>query len=268
MKSNVSLQASINFFNSAQKVWYAAHVLKAALVTTPSIVVRKAVPAIPAQAAILAQAAHPAYPARAAVLASANTVGYAINELYKNSPAYPIGTAIPAIPAKSATLAVAAVAAVVAVPAITAISSPAITAIKGWEDAITITQVSASRSTVVIDLPYFAAELIGSTAFSLGEITPKSLQANAWLDTLANQAPVQGTLPSGVDIATETLEGFLWRNAMDCSHTISNTLVDVAGVPTKVKRLTVDIYHAPYLSSNPGIHLDIMQPTAYVNPGS
>lgn len=63
-------------------------------------------PAIKAVAAVPAQPAHPAYPARPAVLAANNATGYFANELYKNSPAYPVGTPIPAIPPKAATSAV------------------------------------------------------------------------------------------------------------------------------------------------------------------
>lgn len=90
---------------TAQIIIDAVNKLQIALVASP---------AIKAVAGVTPQSAHPAYPARPAVLAANNTTSYVANELYKGSPAYPIGTAIPAIPAKAATAVVQGVSAVAA----------------------------------------------------------------------------------------------------------------------------------------------------------
>ncbi|WP_373545030.1 hypothetical protein [Chamaesiphon sp.] len=249
MKSNLTLQQSIRFTNPAQKLWYAAHVLLAASTNSPAIKVRDAVPAVVAKPAVVAQTAKPARAASAPVLASANTVGYAFGALYLNSPAYPIGTAIPAISAKPASAAVAAVPAIVAVPAVAAITVPAVVAVKGYEDAITITQ-SATELTVVVELPTAQnVGLAGSNKLVIGEITPSNLQATAWLDTLATPIGTSGYSYFGVDLATDTLEQFLYKNALLCTHTIADVVRNVNGSMISCKRIAVTM--APMAGFDP-----------------
>jgi hypothetical protein len=238
MKTNVLLQNKIGFQNPAQKVWYAAHVLKAALTNSPAVLVRNAVPAVAAKPAVLAQTAKPARAATAAVLAAANTTGYAFGELYLNSPAYPAGTAIPAIPAKPASAAVVGVPAVVAIPATTALMSPAVVALKGWEDAIVISK-SATELTVVAELPVIQGTgIVGSVGSFIAEITPSTLQASDWLDEIVyalGQA-------DNSDRTIPTLEQYLYKYALDCNHEVVDTIRNVNGIQVPCKQITATLY--------------------------
>lgn len=240
MKTNPELHNKIGFQNPAQKVWYAAHVLLAASTNSPAIIVRSASPAVAAKPAVIAQTAKPARAATPAILGTANTTGYAFGELYLNSPAYPAGTAIPAISAKPASAAISALSAVAAVAAVAAVSSPAVVAIKGYEDAITITQ-SATQLTVVAELPaYTGVGIVGSNKLVIGEITPSTLQATAFL-----QDPVYslGQNASTADnLSDTTLEQVLYRNALLCDHAIVDIVRDVNGANISCKRITVTLY--------------------------
>ena len=263
MKTNNALQTSLGLDHQAHQVYYAALVLKAALTNSPAVVVRKAVPAVAAKAAVIAQTAKPARAATPAVTAANNTIGYGFGELYLNSPAYPIGTAIPAITAKPASLAVAAVPAVVAVPAVTAISSPAVVAIAGWQDAIQINK-SATLIEIIAELPYSAGVgIVGSDLLSIGEITPSKLQANAWIDQPASSTPK----PYLEDLAIPTLEQYLYKYAQQCDCTITDIIRDVNAVSTPCKRLVINLYPLP--TYDPLSSLAQLNLISYANvPGS
>jgi hypothetical protein len=238
MKTNNTLQTALGLQHQAQQVYYAALVLKSALTNSPAVLVRKAVPAVAAKAAVVAQTAKSARAATPAVTAANNTIGYGFGELYLNSPAYPVGTAIPAISAKPASLAVAAVPAVVAVPAVTAVSSPAVEAITGWENAIQINK-SANLIEIIAELPYSAGVgIVGSNLLSIGEITPSKLQANAWIDSPASLTPK----PYPLDLAIPTLEQYLYKYAQECDCTITDIIRLVNGVSTPCKRLVINLY--------------------------
>jgi hypothetical protein len=238
MKTNISLQASLRCSNPAQKVRYAAHVLKSACTSSPEVSIRKAVATIPAQPAVIAQTAKPLRPASLPVAAINNTTGFGFGELYLNSPAYPAGTAIPAITAKAASAAVVGKNAVAFQPAITAVSSPKVEAIKGYEDAI---QIAISAETIIItaELPYAkGVGIVGSNKLMIGEITPSALQATAWVDSLSESA-LSSVLP---DVSTDTMEQYFYRNALLCDHTITDVVRNVNGVNTSCKRVVVTLY--------------------------
>lgn len=239
MKTNSPLQISLNCFHPSQLAWYSAHVLKSALLNSPAVLVRAAVPAVLPKAAILYQSAKPARAATAAVTAVNNTTGYSFGELYLNSPPYPVGTAIPAIAAKPSSLEVVAQPAVLAVPGITAINAPPVIALKGWEDAIKITRTS-QLCTIEAELPVAAnVGIVGSNKVVIGEITPSALQATAWLDELGSQ-PLNGT--SLNDPSIPTLEQYFWHYAQLCDHTTVDTIRVVNGVSLPCKKITVNVY--------------------------
>lgn len=241
MKTNNTLQTALGLRHQAHQVYYAALVLKSALTSSPAVLVRKAVPAVAAKAAVVSQTAKPARAATPAITAANNTIGYGFGELYLNSPAYPIGTPIPAISPKPASLAVAAVPAVLAVPAISAVSSPLVEAIKGWEDAIQINK-SANLIEIIAELPYSrGVGIVGSNLLSIGEITPAKLQANAWIDAPASSTPY----PRPLDASIPTLEQYLYKYAQECDSTITNIIKLVNGVSTPCKRLVINLYPLP-----------------------
>jgi hypothetical protein len=265
MKTNVTLHNKIGFQLPSAKVWYAAHVLKAALSNSPSVLVRTAVPTVVAKAAIVAQTAKPARAATAAVTAANNTTGFGFGELYLNSPAYPAGTAIPAISAKPASNAIAAANAVTAVPAVTAVNSPAVVALPGWSDAITITKSSQLRTlTVVAELPINqSVGIVGSQKLSIGEITPSNLQATEFLDYIAYSLG-QSVADNPEDI---TLEQVFWRNALACNNSIVDTTKTINGVLVSCKKITVTLYASTsYNFNNDRLQLDQVRVVA--NPGS
>jgi hypothetical protein len=238
MKTNISLQTSLRCSDPAKKVRYAAHVLQAACTSSPEILIRQAVAAIPAKPAILAQTAKPQRPQSAAVAGINNTTGYKFGELYLNSPAYPAGTNIPLITAKPASAEVIGKEATVYVPAVTAVSSPKVDAIPGYEDAISVV-VSAQSIIVTAELPYSkGVRIVGSNKLSIGEITPSALQAKEWVD-FPSEADLAATLP---DVPTDTMEQYLWRNALLCNHTITDIVRNVNGKNISCKRLVVTLY--------------------------
>jgi hypothetical protein len=263
MKTNVLLQNKIGFQNDAQRVLYAATVLKSALTNSVAVLVRPAVPAVAAKAAVIAQTAKTARAATPAVAASANTTGYGFGELYLNSPAYPIGTAIPAIPAKPASAAVVGVPAVPAVPAVTAVFSPAVVAIKGWEDAISIAKIS-STITISAELPVVrGVGIIGSTGTFIGEITPTALQAAAWLEDIVYAL---GQVDNS-DALVTTLEQYLYKYALNCEHAVTDVLRNVAGVSTPCKRIVVTLY--PSNTFDPiAVDTQLSKVSVAANPGS
>jgi hypothetical protein len=262
MKSNPALQANIGLSQQAQRAYYAAHVLKSALVSSPPVVISAAVPAIPAKPAVIAQTAKTARAATPAVAASANTTGYGFGELYLNSPAYPAGTAIPAITAKPASAAVVGSAAVVAVPAIAAVTSPAVIALKGWDDEIVIER-GTNAITITAELPVLTGVgLVGSDKVVIGEITPAALQANAWVDGLINP-----NSPLGTDKASDTLEQYFYTHALQCEHVLADIVRQVNGIAVACKQIAITIYPYTdfnYASSKP----QVMKVGYAANPGS
>ena len=209
MKSNVALQTSLNLSSASQKTWFAANVLKAACTSSPAVLVQAAVPAVAAKPAIIAQTAKPARLASLAVPAASNTTGFTFGQIYLNSPAYPIGTAIPAIPAKPASAAVVAVSAVLAVPAVAAISSPAVVALPEQQNTVTITPNSAANSiAILVKFPVNAGVAIVGGAKKIKEFTPSGLQVTGWVgDRASGTAPILGG-----DLPLETLEDYCYRN--------------------------------------------------------
>lgn len=267
MKTNVALHNKIGFQRESSKVWYAAHVLKAALSNSPAVPVRTAVAAVVAKPAVIAQTAKPARAATTAVTATNNTTGFGFGELYLNSPAYPVGTAIPAISFKPASAAVAAAAAVTAVPAVTALNSPAVVALPGWSDAITITKSSALKTlTVVAELPVNqSVGIVGSQKLSIGEITPSTLQATEFLQQIAYAL---GQSTACIDNAEDTtLEQVLWRNALACNHTIEDTTRTINSALVACKKITVTLYASTSYNFNSS-QLQLDQVRMIANPGS
>jgi hypothetical protein len=182
----IALLNSIGFKSPADKLVYAASLLKAATISSPAVTVFPAVPAVVAKPEVIAQTAKPARLASDPVQGGANT-GYGFGELYLNSPAYPSGTPIPAIPAKPASAAVVGVPGVVGVLAVPAVVAPAIVALKGWEDAIAISVETSGNVRIVAELPVSSsAYLIGSPA-AVNEITPTALTVEKWLDENASR---------------------------------------------------------------------------------
>jgi hypothetical protein len=240
MKTNYPLQTSIGARNPGQKVWYAAHVLRSALRNSPAVLIRAAVTAAPAKPAVIAQTAKPLRVATPAIPGSENTMGYGFGELYLNSPAYPIGTAIPAIPAKAASLAVIGKEATLAVTPVSAITSPAVVAIKGWEDAVTILK-TATELTVIAELPVLTGVgLVGSPKIVIGEITPSTLQANAWVSEIAYSLGEAN--PD--TILAPTLEQYLYNHALECDHLVTDVTRIIDGVSIPCKRVVVTLYHS------------------------
>jgi hypothetical protein len=250
MKTVLPLLNSIGFTNEEQKALYAASVLDAATVSNASFVISAAIPAIPAKPAQIAQTAKPARAATAAVLAAANTIGYAFGELYLNSPAYPIGTAIPAIPAKPASVAVIGYAATPLTPAVAAIMAPAVTARKGWDMAIEITKTT-SNIRIEAYLPYASNGLLVGASVSgvsaILEITPSDLAVTQWIDSKASLTPE--TLSAEVP----TLEQYLYKQALaiiakpSSTSTIDDVIYVAAGVPVACKHLILDLPATDYL---------------------
>jgi hypothetical protein len=196
---SIALLNSIGFTNPAQKVLYAANALKLATTSSPSVTVFPAIPAVIARPEVVAQTAKPFRPATAAVLGGENT-GRSFGELYLNSPAYLPGAPIPAIPDKPASAAVVGIPGVVGVSAVAAVISPAIVAIKGWEDAVSIEVDRLGNIGVIVELPYSTSTaLIGAAATPL-EITPSALVANTWLDVKAsNNAEAISNEPATIE---------------------------------------------------------------------
>jgi hypothetical protein len=245
----LSVLNSIGLREAADRALYAAHLLKTGSVSSPAVTITPAVPAIAAKPAIIAQTAKPARAATAAVTAAQNTTGYGFGELYLNSPAYPIGTPIPAIPAKPASAEVIGVAAVVAVPGVAAVVSPKIDALKGWEDAITINK-TASNIEVIAYLPYASSPLlIGASTSGIGsinEMTAPALTPGAWLGEKSSTTP---------DTATSeplTVERYLYKQALELvaapgsSSTIENANKLVNGVVVPCKKLTLQLAATDY----------------------
>jgi hypothetical protein len=223
------------------------------------VLIRPAVAAVKAVPAVIAQTAKPLRAATALVTAANNTTGYGFGELYLNSPAYPIGTAIPAIGQKPASNAVIGKDAVIGTSASVEVKSPAVVALKGWEDAITIVK-SETEIIVTAELPVAnGVGLVGSTKTVIGEMTPAALQANAWV---SNIVYALGTAtPVAEQVAT--LEQYLYNHALECTHVVTNTMRNIHDFAVPCKKLVITLYPSP--SYNPD-SVDIQLDQVFSNP--
>jgi hypothetical protein len=245
----IALLNSIGLSNEQQKALLAAHMLKAATVSSPAVTITPAVPPKAKVPAVIAQTAKPVRAATQPVAASANTTGFGFGELYLNSPAYPAGIGIPAIGAKPASNAVVGVPEIPAIVGVPAVIAPEIKAIPGWFDAISIAK-SANGVQVVAYLPFKSAPaLIGASTSgidAINEITPASLQPLVWLDQKASLTP------ETIFSEPATLEGYLYKQALaiigqpDSTSTIENTTKLIGANLVSCKKLTLNLFATDY----------------------
>jgi hypothetical protein len=233
----------------ADRALLAAHWLKTATVSSPAVTITLAVPAIAAKAEVIAQTAKAARAATAAVPANAANPAHPFGTLFLNSPAYPAGAALPAFPAKPASAEVIGVPAVVAVPAIPAVVSPAIAALKGWEDAIQINK-TASNIEIIAYLPYASSPmLIGASTSGIGainEMTTPTLIPGKWLGTKASATAGTETL------VPPTVEQYFYKQAQalvalpGSTSTIENSSKSINGVVVPCKKVTLQLAATGY----------------------
>jgi hypothetical protein len=183
MKTSIPVLSSIGFLNHAQRCVYAAFLLKAGSVSSPTVTISPATLRIPAKAQVIAQTAKLARLPSLAVPASENTVGYGFGEIYLNSPAYPAGTVIPPISAKPASLEVIGVPAVAEVPAKTAVVAPPIVVPPHFGNAISI-EKNSDYIDITAYFPIASSPLLmGSSKESFIEITPSALTIPTFIGT-------------------------------------------------------------------------------------
>jgi hypothetical protein len=266
MKTNYPLQKTIGCQNAAQDVLLAALFLKSALSDSPAVIVRAAVAAVAPKAEVIAQNAKPAITTTIpSVPAAENTTGKTFGELYLNSPAYPAGTLIPAITPKPASNAVVGVAAVIGVPAVTEIKSPVVTAIKGWEDAITIENGANNTIIVTAELPVSqGVGLSGSSKIAVREVTPSALQPNVWLSNIVYALGV--ATPASEQVPT--MEEFLYNRALLCESVITDTVRTVLATPTACKKLVVTLHTSSSYSTADSFISQLVRVNPQVFPGS
>jgi hypothetical protein len=263
----IGLLNSIGFTNSAEKALYAASLLKAATVSSPSVVITPAVPPVLAKPAI----AHvPAYPVRAASAAYVTTVAISAGALFAGSPAFAAGANIPAFPAKPATAEVLAVAAVAAVPGIPAVMSPTINALPGWSEAVSIVPSPTSVG-IVAYLPCASSpHLIGASTdgiSSIKELTAPQLDSTVWLDAKASAIPETATAGS----EPLTLEQYFYKYskafiiANPTLGTIENTTKLINNVVVAVKKVTLNLPATGYDANSESLQLNKL---ATVSQGS
>lgn len=269
MKSNLTLHNRIGFQNPAQLVWYAAHVLLAAITSSPAISIRSGSSAVTGKRAIPGYEGFAGFAAKTAVQ---NTTGYTAGEVFPGrpevpaqaaangyaavvriaalapSPAYGIGVAIPrfvAVAARPEQLES------LPVAAISKVDSPKVDAIKGWETAIEITQ-SAEFLTVVAELPvYGGVGIVGSSKLVVGEITPSTLQAPDFIQPGVSDFGQSDSI--ALEINGSTLESIFYHNALLCQHTIVDTIRN--GI--NCKTITVTIFTGnDFNSSSDDLQLD------------
>jgi hypothetical protein len=252
MKTNLPVLSSIGFKNHAQRCVYAAFVLKAAGVSSPPVTISLAVARIPAKAQVIAQTAKLARPPSVAVAASANTVGYGFGQLYLNSPAYPAGTPIPAISAKPASAEVIGVAAVAEVGAKAAVISPAITALPGYGDAITI-EKNADYLDITAYFPIASSPmLLGSAKEQFLEITPATLtippfigqKVSTDVDIFSNSNYIPATLEEYFRYwAFQTInESFNAGEIITAMHSLNGITTRCKKVSLRVKATNYNLY--------------------------
>lgn len=233
----------------ADRALLAAHYLKTATVSSPAVTITPAVPAIPARLEVIAQTAKPARAATAAVAANASNPAYPFGTLFLNSPAYAAGAALPAFPAKPASAVVVGVPAVVGVPQIPAVVSPAITAIKGWEDAIQINK-TASNIEIIAYLPYASSPLLlgsdTSAISAIKEMTMPGLTPGKWLGTKSS------TTAGTETVVPPTVEQYFYKQAQalvvedGSTSTIENSTKLVNGVVIPCKKVTLNLAATNY----------------------
>ncbi len=233
----------------ADRALIAAHWLKIATVSSPSVTITPEIPAVAARPEVKAQTAKPLRPQTAIVTAAQNTTGYAFGELYLNSPAYPAGTQIPAIPQKPASQEVIGVPAVIAVPKVAAVVSPKIDALKGWEDAIEINK-SESNIEIIAYLPYASSPLlIGASTNGIGainEMTMPSLVPGKWIGAKSSNIPgIETSVPP-------TVEQYFYKQAQALvaasggTSTIQNSTRLINGLIVSCKKIVLNIFATNY----------------------
>jgi hypothetical protein len=253
---SLALLNSLGFTNPAQKLAYAATLLKAATISSPAATISPLIPAVAGKPEVIAQTAKPVRPASLAVPGSANQ-GVGFGELYLNSPAYAAGVTIPAIPEKPASAAVIGVPAVQAVPAIPAVIAPAVVALKGWEDAILIdVDRSGTVLLVNVELPIASSNYLIGAAPMVNEITPTALTVDSWIDTKASNIPE--TLTS----EPTTLEQYFYKYAKSyiaerpvVGKIVKSTKV-VNGVTLPTKKVTLTLAINGYDANLDSLQLD------------
>jgi hypothetical protein len=228
----------------ADRALLAAHWLKIATVSSPSVVITPEIPAVAARPEVKAQTAKPLRPQTPIVPAAQNTTGYAFGELYLNSPAYPAGVQIPAIPQKPASAEVIGVSAILGYAKVPAVASPKIDAFKGWEDAIQINK-SASNIEIVAYLPYASSPLLIGASTSginaINEMTMPSLIPGKWIGAKSSNTPAAETsLPP-------TVEQYFYKQAQALvassggTSTIENSTKLINGLTASCKKIVLNI---------------------------
>lgn len=275
MKQNIVLQQSLNFANYAQRALYKAFVLQSALVSSNPVEIRKAVKSVLGKRQI---PAYVGFAGTAALTASQNTTGFAAGERFPGRPAVPAQPAsngyaavatIPALPPSPAYAAGVAVPAYPAVPSRTeqvevlpipevkSLIIPKIDAVKGYENAITI---SKSESTIMlsVELPVVKSTgIVGSDLIVVGEITPTTLQALEWLDARAQEFPSGCGATVDADFPEESLERSLYRDILLCDHTVVDSVRIINGIPVSCKKVEAVLYVTPdYDPSGKSLQLD------------
>lgn len=254
---------AIGFKNYAQRALWAAHVLKAATVSSPSVTVSPAIKtrvgrravagaeAIPAFAALTAAqntsgvAEGVARPARAGFLAIPASEGYAAvpaRAAITASPAYPAGTAVPAYPAIAAIPAVEEITPILTAAA--AVISPPILAVPGMSDAIEITYNSVTQlGNIIAYLPIATSpQTIGSNFEKIDEITPPIAMPN-WIGSAMGQ--VNSTPLTAVP--DTTLEGCLleWARLSLLSSFNAGSITtvdhDFKGITRRCKKIDLTV---------------------------
>jgi hypothetical protein len=259
MKTNYPLQKSIGCQNEGQKTLLAALILQSALRDSPPVLVRSAVKPVVGKRAIPGYAGFAGSTLKTAIQ---NTTGYAIGAIFPGrpgvaaqvardgyaavvgiselapSPAYAIGVqvpAYPAVPARTEQLLV------VPVAEVTAVTSPAVTAIKGWHDAITI-EASETQIIITADLPVASGVgIVGSSKTVISEITPSALQANAWV--AQNVYALGEAFLDSPEVAT--LEQYFYNHAVQCNHVVTDLMRSVGGFDVPCKHLVITLYPSP-----------------------
>jgi hypothetical protein len=234
---SIALLNSLGFTNKFQKVLFAAYLLEIANTPSPLVNVRAAKPAIPYKAAV------PAFGGRAAsvaIPASPSNPAVAAGALFPGSPALLAGATVPSFLAVPAS---AAIPEVIAVPAVIALTVPAITPLKGWEDAVKLDFSSLSNCLITAYLPYAdAGKLVGMsiTSDSILGMTQPSIDVPEWLGLKAS------SVPETVTSEPVILEQYLFKYvSMLVAETptvgmIENVVKTVNNVPLACKKITVN----------------------------
>jgi hypothetical protein len=234
---SIALLNSLGFTNKFQKVLFAAYLLEIANTPSPLVNVRAAKPAIPYKAAV------PAFGGRAAssaIPASPSNPAVAAGALFPGSPALLAGASIPAFPIIPPVIGSPEV---IAVPLVTALTVPAITPLKGWEDAVKLDFSSPQNCVVTAYLPYAnAGKLVGisTTSYSILGITQPSIDVVEWLGMKAS------SVPETIISEPAILEQYLFEYASmlivenPTGGTIENVIKTVNNAPLACKKITIN----------------------------